>query len=320
MKITLPLVLAASLLLPAAATAQGYPNRPIEVLVGYGPGGGSDLTIRLTEAAASKVLGQKIVITNKAGAGGTVMMNQFVRAAPDGYTLAIGSTATLTVQPHVEPAAVLFKPDDYIPIIQISNVPNLLIVPNESQIKSLRDFIDFAKKNPAGRMKLGVTSIGTTLHLPLVRMEKLYGVKFTFIPHKSSGAITTSVMGGHLDGAASDLAGVGPQVKAGSVRALGVFSQQRLAALPDVPTLKEQGTDIEAGFYNMLLAPRGTPEPIIAALHDAFRKAMADPDVIDKTAKANLPLEYLDGKASRELLTRNHEVFGSLLKEIGLAK
>lgn len=288
--------------------------------MGYGPGGGSDLSIRLTEAAASKHLGQKIVIVNRAGAGGTVMMNQFMKAAPDGYTLAIGSTATLTVQPHVETASVLFKPDDYIPILQISNVPNLLVVPPDSPIKSFKDFLELAKKGPPGRLKIGVTSLGTTLHLPFVRMEKLYGVKFTFIPHKSSALITTAVMGGHLDAAGSDLAGVGPQVSAGSVRALGVFARQRLASLPNVPTLREQGTDIDAGFYNMLLAPKGTPEPVIAAVHDAFRKALADPEVIDRAAKANLPLEYLDGKASRELLSRNHEIFGVLLKELGLGK
>jgi len=300
--------------------AQSYPARPIEVLVGYGPGGGSDLSIRLTEPAVSKLLGQKIVINNRPGAGGTVMMNQFVRAVPDGYTLAIGSTATLTVQPHVDPAAVLFKPDDYVPIIQISNVPNLLIVPNESPIKTVKDFLDASKKGPPGRMKIGVTSIGTTLHLPFVRMEKLYGVKYTFIPHKSSAPIVTAIMGGHLDAAGADLAAVGPQVRAGSVRALGLMSSQRLASLPDVPTLKEQGVDIDAGFYNMLLAPKGTPDAVIAVLHDAFKKALADPDVVDKTAKANLPIHYLDGRESRAVLARNYEVFGTLLKDIGLAK
>lgn len=288
--------------------------------MGYGAGGGSDLSIRLTEAAASRALGQKIIINNRPGAGGTVMMNQFVRAAPDGYTLAIGSTATLTVQPHVDPAAVLFKPDDYVPIIQISNVPNLLIVPNDSPIKTLKDFVELSKKSPPGKLKIGVTSIGTTLHLPFVRMEKLFGTKYTFIPHKSSAPIVTAVMGGHLDAAGADLAAVGPQVRAGSVRALGVFSSKRLATLPDVPTLKEQGTDIEAGFYNMLLAPKGTPDAVITVLHDAFKKALEDPEVLEKTSKANLPIHYLDGRESRAVLTRNYEVFGTLLKEIGLAK
>ncbi|MSP95823.1 MAG: tripartite tricarboxylate transporter substrate binding protein [Betaproteobacteria bacterium] len=307
-------------IVPQSTAAQGYPTRPIEVLVGYGPGGGSDLTIRLTEGAAARILGQKIVITNRPGAGGTVMMNQFMRAAPDGYTLAIGSTATLTVQPHVASATVLFKPEDYVPIVQISNIPNLLIVAPDSQFKTTAEFIDFARKNPPGRLKIGITSPGTTLHLPFVQMEKLYAVKFTFIPHKSSDPVVTAVMGAQIDAGGADLAAVGPKIQGGAVRALGLFAAKRLASLPNVPTLKEQGVDIEAGFYNMLLAPKGTPEAIIAAVHLAFRKALEDPDVIDKTAKANLPLEYLGPKESRARLTHNYEVFGVLLNDLGLKK
>ena len=290
------------------------------MLVGYGPGGGSDLTIRLTEGAASRILGQKIVITNRAGAGGTVMMNQFVRAAPDGYTLAIGSTATLTVQPHVASDTVLFKPDDYVPIVQISNIPNLLIVAPNSQFKSTAEFIDFAKKNPPGRLKIGITSPGTTIHLPFVQMEKLYGIKFTFIPHKSSDPIVTSIMGAQIDAGGADLSAAGPKIQANAVRALGLLAPKRLASLPNVPTLREQGVDLDAGFYNMLLAPKGTPEAIISAVHLAFRKALEDPDVIDKTTKANLPLEYLGPKESRERLTKNYEVYGVLLGELGLKK
>lgn len=321
MRLLLQRVLAASLwLVMASATAQGYPSRPIEVFVGYGAGGGSDLSIRLTEGAASKHLGQKIVINNRPGAGGTVMMNQFIKAAPDGHTLAIGSTATLTVQPHVQSDAVLFKPDDYVPIVQISNVPNFLIVPADSPFKTFKEFIDFTQKNPPGRVKAGITSIGTTLHLPFVQLEKLYGVKFTFIPHKSSAPVVTAVMGGHLDVGAADMAAAAAQIRAGSVRALGIFAQQRLAGMPNVPTLKEQGANIEAGFYNMLLAPKGTPDSVVATVHEAFRKVLTDPEVVERAAKADVPIEYLDSRSSRERLDRNYEIYGELLKGLGLAK
>jgi tripartite-type tricarboxylate transporter receptor subunit TctC len=151
-------------------------------------------------------------------------------------------------------------------------------------------------------------------------MEKLYGIKFTFIPHKSSDPIVTSVMGSQLDGGVADLAAVGPKLQGGAVRALGLFAAKRVASFPNVPTLKEQGVDIEAGFYNMLLAPKGTPEAIINTVHQAFRKALEDPDVIDKTAKANLPLEYFGPKESRERLNHNFEVFGVLLNDLGLKK
>jgi tripartite-type tricarboxylate transporter receptor subunit TctC len=314
------LVITSLWLVMASATAQDFPTRPIEVYVGYGAGGGSDLSIRLTEGAASKLLGQKIIVQNRPGAAGTVMMNQFIKAAPDGYTLAIGSTATLTVQPHTASDSVLFKPDDYVPIVQISNVPNFLIVPTNSPIKTFKEFIEHARKSQPGQIKAGITSLGTTLHLPFVQLEKLYNLKFTYIPHKSSAPVVTAVMGGHIDVGAADMAAAAAQIRAGTVRALGIFAPERLPSLPDVPTLKEQGANVEAGFYNMLLAPKGTPERVVARLHDAFRKVLQDPEVVQRAGDGGVPIEYLDGAASRARLESNYKIYGELLKDLGLAK
>jgi len=314
-------LLCASLALSAPlASAQTFPSRPIEVVVGYGAGGGSDLSIRMVEAAAAKRLGQKIVVTNKPGAGGVIAFNQFIRAQPDGYTMAIGTTAMLTVQPHIDSQAVLYKPDDYVPVVQISFIPNVLIVPADSPIKTYAQLIETAKKSPPGKLKVGVTSIGAMTHLPFVQVEKLQGVKFTFIPHKSSAAIVTSVMGGHLDAAGADLPAVAAQIRAGSVRAIGLFAGSRLASLPAIPTLKEQGTDVEAGFYNMLFVPKATPPQALGALRAAFKEALHDPEVIERANKADLPIEYLDGDACRKRLARDYEIHGALIRELGLAK
>ena len=298
--------------------AQEFPTKPIEVLVGYGPGGGSDLSIRLVESAVSKYLGQKLVVVNRPGAAGSIMFNQFVRAIPDGYTLAIGSTATLAIQPHV--ASVLYAPHDYVPIIQLTNIPNLLVVPSGSPFKTLGDVIDFAKKTPPGRVKAGITSPGTTIHLSLVGVEKLYNVKFTHIPHKSSGDIIVAVMGGHIDVASADLAAAGPKIKAGLVRPLGVFSSERLSDFRDIATIKEQGADVQSGFFNMLIAPKATPERIITVLHDAFKKALEDSEVIEKARGAGIPIEYLGTKASRDRVDQYYEISGTLLGELGLKK
>ena len=302
------------------AAAQAYPARPIEVVVCYGAGGGTDLSIRLVESAVSKLLGQKIVVTNRPGAGGALAMNQLMRAAPDGYTFALAGTATLTVVPHADAAAVHYKPDDYAPVVQISSVSNFLVVPADSPFKSFKDLVDFAKKNPSGRVKAGITSTGSMLHLPFVQIEKLYGVKFTFIPHKSSAPVVTAVMGGHLDVGAADMAAVAAQVRTGSVRALGVFAGQRLASMPNVPTIKEQGADIESGFYNVLVAPKGTPEPVIATVREAFRKVLTDPEMIERGLKSDIPLEFQDSRTMRERIDRNYQTYGALLKELGLAR
>ena len=274
----------------------------------------------MVEAAAAKRLGQKIVVTNKPGAGGVIAFNQFIRAQPDGYTMAIGTTAMLTVQPHIDSQAVLYKPDDYVPVVQISFIPNVLIVPADSPIKTYAQLLEAAKKSPPGKLKVGVTSIGAMTHLPFVQVEKLQGIKFTFIPHKSSAAIVTAVMGGHLDAGGADLPAVAAQIRAGSVRAIGLFAGSRLASLPAIPTLKEQGTDVEAGFYNMLFVPKGTPPQVLSTLRSAFREALHDPDVIDRASKADLPIEYLDGDACRKRLARDYEIHGALIRELGLAK
>jgi tripartite-type tricarboxylate transporter receptor subunit TctC len=274
----------------------------------------------MVEAAAAKRLGQKIVVTNKPGAGGVIAFNQFIRAQPDGYTMAIGTTAMLTVQPHIDSQAVLYKPDDYLPVVQISFIPNVLIVPADSPIKTYAQLIETAKKSPPGKLKVGVTSIGAMTHLPFVQVEKLQGIKFTFIPHKSSAAIVTSVMGGHLDAAGADLPAVAAQIRAGSVRAIGLFAGNRLASLPAIPTLKEQGTDVEAGFYNMLFVPKGTPPQVLGTLRSAFKEALHDPEVIERANKADLPIEYLDGEACRKRLQRDYEIHGALIRELGLAR
>ena len=288
--------------------------------MGYGAGGGSDLSVRMVEAAAAKRLGQKIVVTNRPGAGGVIAFNQFVRAQPDGYTMALGTTAMLTVQPHIDSNAVRYKPDDYIPVVQLSFIPNVLIVPADSPIKSTAQLIDTAKKGPPGRSKVGVTSIGAMTHLPFVQVEKLQGLKFTYIPHKSSAEIVTAVMGGHLDAGGADLPAVASQIRAGSVRAIGLFAGNRLASLPAIPTLKEQGSDVQAGFYNMLFVPKGTPPHVVATLHAAFREALHDAEVVERATKADLPIEYLDGDASRKRLSRDYETHGALIRELGLAK
>lgn len=309
-------------LLPAGAPAmaQAYPTKPIEVLVGFAPGGGTDLTIRMLEGAVSKELGQKIIVTNKPGAGGTMVFNQFLNAAPDGYTLAMGTTAGLTIQPHVQPDQVMYKRDSYVPVIQLSNVPNLLIVPPDSPYKTLAELIDAARKSPPGQIKVAITTLGNTLHLPMVQLEKQYGVKFTYIPHKSSEPIVTAVMGGHVDAGVADLAAAGPKLTSNSVRSLGLFSANRLASLPSVPTMKEQGADVQASFYNLVVAPKGTPDAIVKRLHDAFHKAMLDPAVVERATSMNLPLDYLDGAQSRARLDRDYTTFGALLGDLGLKK
>jgi tripartite-type tricarboxylate transporter receptor subunit TctC len=306
------------LAVPLAAGAQDYPTKPITVIVPYAPGGGTDLTMRLLEPAASQRLGQKLVLVNRPGAAGSVGHFQLTKAAPDGYTMAVVGVGSTAVQPHL--ASVGYRPADYVPFIQLNTVPFLLVTPTTSPFKTVRDVIEFAKRNPPGKLKVGITSRGSWLHLVMARVEKLHDVKFTYIPHGSTGEIVVAIMGGHLDLGNADIPSAGPKVTAGLLRGLGVFTGQRLKDFPEIPTLKEQGTEVEGFFYNILIAPKGTPDKVIQALHEAFKAAMEEPEVIRKAEQAGIRFEYLGPSASRAQIDQFYEMAGVLLRELGLKK
>ena len=307
-RITLAAVLS---LLAGGAAAQDYPSKPITFLIPQAPGGGTDLSVRMVEPAASRALGQKIVIINRAG---TATVHQLTQAAPDGYTLAVASTGNTASQPHNP--GVPYERTDYIPVIQLTNVPSVLVAPADSPFNNLADVIAAARKGQA--VKVGTTAPGATPHLASVLIERAFGVKFTYVPHKSNGEIMTSILGSHLDLGMVDISSAAPRLS--SVKALGVFTDERLKDVPNLPTMKEQGVKGTMGFYNIVIAPKGTPDRIIGLVHDAFKKAMEDPEVIEKARAANIPLAYLGPKASRAHMDESYELMGALMRELGLVK
>jgi len=293
------------------AGAQDYPAKPITFLIPQAPGGGTDLSVRMIEPAASRALGQKIVLINRAG---TATLFQLTQAAPDGYTLGVASTGNTASQPHNP--GVPYERSDYVPIIQLTNVPSVLVAPANSPFNSVADVVAAARKGQA--LKVGTTALGTSSQLAGVLIERSFGVKFTYVPHKSNGEVMTAILGGHLDLGSVDISSAAPHLSA--VKALGVFTDERLKDAPGLPTMKEQGVKGTMGFYNIVIAPKGTPEPIIAKVHDAFKKAMEDPEVIAKARAANIPLAYLGPRASRAHMDEAYELMGTLMRELGLSK
>ncbi|MGE5641220.1 MAG: Bug family tripartite tricarboxylate transporter substrate binding protein [Clostridia bacterium] len=298
-------------LVVAGAAAQDYPSRPVTFLIPQAPGGGTDLSIRMVEPVASRALGQKIVVINRAG---TATLLQLTQAAPDGYTIGVASTGNTAAQPHNP--GVPYERTDYVPIIQITNVPSILVAPAGSPFSSVADIVAAARKGQS--IKVGTTALGTSSQLAGVLIERAFGIKFTYVPHKSNGEVMTSILGGHLDLGSVDLPSAGPRLSA--VKGIGVYTDERLKELPDLPTMKEQGVSGTMGFYNIVIAPKGTPDRIVKVLHDAFKKAMEDPEVIEKARAAYIPLAYLGPQASREQINRQYDLMGTLLRELGLAK
>lgn len=309
--------LATLLLLFACATAgaQEYPTKPVTIYVPFAAGGGTDLSLRMLEEAVSKNLGQKVVIVNKTG---TATIYQVVTGAPDGYNLVVGSTGNLAAVPH-NPGAPYTR-DDYVPVVQFTSVPALLIVPGNSPYNSLADIVAAARKAPPGSIKVGISPTGSISHLAAIQVEKAFNIKFGYIPHKSNGDVVTAVLGGHVDVGSVDIAAAGPKMASHSVKGIAVYSDKRLSTFPDLKTLKEQGADISFGFYNVILAPKGTPDRIVATIHDAFRKALEDPTVVERSKQLNLPIAYLNPQDSRKAINQSYDTFGKLLDELGLKK
>jgi tripartite-type tricarboxylate transporter receptor subunit TctC len=296
------------------ANAQEYPTKPVTIYVPFAAGGGTDLSLRMLEEAVSKNLGQKVVIVNKTG---TATIYQVITGTPDGYTLVVGSTGNLAAVPH-NPGAPYTR-DDYIPVVQFTSVPALLVVPANSPFNSMADIVAAAKKSPA-TLKVGISPTGSISHLAAIQLEKAYGIKFGYIPHKSNGDVVTAVLGGHVDIGSVDIAAAGPKMQSHSIKGIALYRETRLPTFPDVRTLKEQGADISFGFYNVILAPKGTPDRIVSIIHEAFRKALEDPTVVERSRQLNLPIAYLGPQDARKAINQSYDTFGRLLDELGLKK
>ncbi len=315
MKRSLASLVVMSSLAAGSAFAQDYPSKPITFLIPQAPGGGTDLSVRMVEPAVSRILKQRVVIVNKPG---TSTLLQMTTAAPDGYTISVGSTGNTAALPHNP--GVPYERGDYIPVIQITNVPSVLVAPANSPLKTVADVVAAARKGGPGSLKVGTTALGTSSQFAAVLIERAYNIKFTYIPHKSNGEVMTAVLGGHIDLGSADISSAGPRIAANAVRGIGVYSDQRLADSPELPTMLEQGVKGTMGFYNIVLVPKGTPEKVVSILHDAFKKALDDPEVIERARAANIPLAYLGPAASREHMDRSYDLMGGLIRELGLKK
>jgi tripartite-type tricarboxylate transporter receptor subunit TctC len=305
--------------LASVAQAAEYPTKPITVLIPYAPGGGTDTTMRLVEEAAGRYLGQKLVLVNLSGGHGSRAVTKLKGANPDGYLIGVVPTGPIASLPHM--ADLQYTKDDLVPFIQLTHVPNTLIAPKDSPFNSLKDVIDAARKKGSGALKVAIAGKGSSSsHLPMVNLEQKAGVKFTFIPHKGGGPALVPVMGGHVNLGSVDLSVSGPKIKAGIVKPIGLFASVRNKDFPNIPTLKEQGYDVEGGFFNMMMAPKGTPEKIVKRLHDAFKKALEDPAVIARAKKVNLVIEYLGPKQCRAKVDSYHDTIGQLVKSLGMGK
>ena len=261
-----------STLAPLAQAA--WPERPIRLLVPYGPGGSSDVVARAVAVEMSRDLGQQVVVENKGGGQGTIATSEVARANPDGYTLILGHVGTLAVNPSMMPKLNYDARRDFAPIVLLAKLPMVFAVGAKVPARTLPEFVALAKAKP-GQLNYGSAGNGSAGHLAFEMLKTAASIDVVHVPYKGTGAQVNDLLAGNIDAAAAGTPGLLPHAQAGSIRIIAVGSAQRLSVLPDVPTVAEQGfPGFESSQWFGLLAPAGTPAPVVERLHQAAVKAL----------------------------------------------
>jgi tripartite-type tricarboxylate transporter receptor subunit TctC len=261
------------------ARAQAYPSRPITMVVPFAAGGAFDVLGRIVAARMSEILGQQVIIDNATGAAGIIGVKRVASAAPDGYTVLLGSIGT-----HAYNQTIYRKPrydavEDFAPVALFAEQPMVLVVRKDFPATTLAEFIAYVKAN-AAKVQFGSAGAGTTTHLGCAQLNAAIGASVTHVPYRGGGPALNDVIGGHLDYYCGNISGPAPVVKDGQVKAIATLSRMRSPLLPDVPTAHEQGlTDFDIVTWNAFFLPKGAPAEIIKRLSDATSQAMDSPAV-----------------------------------------
>lgn len=293
-RITLVALLALS---TGAASAQNYPVRPVRLIVPFPPGGNIDITARAIAPGLTELLGQTIVVDNRGGAGGIIGTDLVAKSTPDGYTLVLASSGTVTVAPSLYTKMPYDPIKDLAPITLLSYVPIVLVVHPGNAAKSIKDFVALAKARP-GKMIMASAGNGTTNHLAGELFQLETGAKFVHVPYKGSGPALVDLMGGQVEMLFDQLSASSPHIKGGRLRALVVAGEKRNAIIPDVPTMTESGLkNCDAGTFTALMGPTGIPPAIIAKLNTAGNKTLAMQATRDRFAAVGA--DILGGSAAQ---------------------
>jgi tripartite-type tricarboxylate transporter receptor subunit TctC len=273
------------MLVTALSSAQTYPTKPIRLVVPFPPGGATDILARDVAQKLTEAWGQSVIVDNRPGAGGNIGSELVAKSAPDGYTLEMGTVGTHAINASLYAKMPYDHVKDFTPVILVAGVPNVLVVTPSLPVNSVAELIAYAKANP-GKLNFASSGNGTSIHLSGELFKVMAGVQMTHIPYKGSAPALQDLIAGQVQLMFDNLPPSLPQIKAGKLRALAVTSLARAPALPDVPTLAESGLPgFEASSWFGILAPAGTPAPIVAKLNAEVAKWLATPEAKEKLLK-----------------------------------
>ncbi len=305
-KMTKAVAASAALLFAGALSATSafsadYPDKPVDVIVAFGPGGGTDVAARTIEPFIEKYLDTDLVVINKPGAGGEIGFSLLASAKTDGYTIGFINLPAMFAYSYERETS--YSPKSFKGVANLVYDPGIIAVPADSKFKDLKELIQFGLDNPKA-LPIGTSgSVGSSEHIAILQMQAKTGATFNHVPFGSTAPLRTALLGGHIPAAAFNLSEAVDYMQEGKMRILGVMSEERSPMAPDVPTFKEQGVDVINGSSRGLAVPAGTPDDIVEKLSAAVEKAINDPEYAAKAKSAGVPVLYLDDKKYDKFLT-----------------
>ena len=304
-------------LLGTPAQAQAFPERAIRLVIPFPPGGGTDIAARLVGEKLAAVLKQPVVPENKPGANGVIASEFVARAAPDGYTLLVATGSGHAFAPALGVRLPFDPLKDFAPVALIGQFPTVLVVNPAVPARTMREFVEYARQNP-GKINYGSAGNGSTNHFLGELIKQVAGIDMLHVPYKGSGPASQDLLAGQIQAMVDSVAAAKAQIEAGKLRALGVTTPQRVAQLPDVPSLQEAGYDIEYAGWVVIMAPAGTPQPVLNRLHDAIASVMADAAVVERYNRQGIMIRPMTLAELPPYLRSDKERWAAVAAKAGL--
>jgi len=306
-------------LAPSIARAQSWPGRPIKLIVGFAPGGGTDIVSRILATKLTEILGQQVLVENRSGAAGTIAADMVAKSAADGYTLLAGHANSNAIAPNVMAKVPFDALNDFTPITYIGYTPNVLVVNPTVPAKSVEELVALAKSKP-GVLTYASSGVGSTQHLAGALFNQISGTQMTHIPYKGSGQAVVDLVAGQVNVNFDTLPPVLEHIRAGRLRALAISSSKRMPQLPDVPTFEEKGIrGFDVTNWYSLMGPKGLPREIVSKLDDAMKKALSDADVRSKLEPQGVLIGGAPNpEAFREFIRTENAKYAKMTRELNV--
>jgi tripartite-type tricarboxylate transporter receptor subunit TctC len=300
-----------------AAQAQGYPNKPIRIVVPYAAGGTSDILARQIGPKLTEAWGQPVVIENKTGANGNVGADFVAKSAPDGYTLLITDLGGLVISASVYPQLPFNPAQDFTPVVMVSYSPHVLAVHPSVQVKDVKELVEMAKAHP-DKLNFAISGIGGAPQLAGIEFAQRTGVKWTYIPYKGGSDAVTAVVGGQAHVLFNGMLATWPSVTGGRLKALAISSAKRVPSAPDTPTVAEQGLPgFETGSYQGVVGPKGIPRDVTAKLNSEFSKVLNQQEMKDRFAKQGTEVRTGTPESLGTWMSTEQAKWAKVVKESG---